>query len=274
MSIVQNANEVDGAATEEFLASSEGLRTVLTVLDQLGPDGWHTLPVAKVLLELAQKRFAPVAQAWHRPPEDATYAAFLAMRGRSARTARDPWGVVTRAVELAMQAETYGERLLISPERARRPVHRPAEAPMRAGEHEEFLYDIVATEGSVAGRSDDGVERLIATCAAFLVVAGWPHARARRVVEYVSMRAADMGSRESALDALRRDNVTRLHLGLSHSAWNTLVGLLIGAKPRVGSTATLGVFARVLLGDQLGDLLRDTDLLDQAQLTCPGGSHD
>ncbi|WP_166355028.1 hypothetical protein [Phytoactinopolyspora limicola] len=272
MSIAMHTTDADRSAVEEFLATSDGLRTLLHVLDQLGPDGWHTLPAARTLLEFIQKRFTPVAQAWHRPPEDATYAAFMAMRGRSVRTARDPWAVITRAVALAMQAETYGERLLISPERARRPIHRPERAPMRAGEHEDFLYDIVSAESSGTVAAGVGVERLIATSAAFLVVAGWQHDRARRVVEYAAMRATDMGSHESARDTLRRDNVTRLHLGLSHSAWTTLIRLLIGSRPGAASPGELGVFARVLVGDQLADLLHDTDLIDLARHTCPGAS--
>lgn len=255
---------------EAFLRSPEGLRTVLVVLDRLGPGAWATLPVAIALMEHAQERFAPVAQSWRRPVEDATYAAFLAMRGRSARTANDPWAVVTRAVELSMQAEAYGERLLISPDKARRRQHRPSMSPVRAGNYEEFLYDVLSTEDvAVSGDHDiagDSAGPVVTTSAAMLTIAGWREANALWACEYIASRTADMGSQESAIDVLRRD-VARLRVGLDKPEWAHLLTLLIGTKPRPGNPGGIGVFARVLLGETLSELLGDSLLVAHAQRT-------
>lgn len=248
---------------ERFVSTPEGLRTVLTAIDQIGPDGWQ-LPAVEVLMRVAIRRYTPVARAWRRPPEDAAHAAWLAMRGRSARTAEDPWGVVTRAVELAMQAEAYGDRLLISPDKARRPQHRPADVPVRAGEHQEFLYDVLA-----ADRDDgpgDGVDQLVATVAALLVVVGWSHHDARWAVEYIAGRTADLGSQDSARDVLRRDGSVRLRLGLRQRAWTKLLRLLIGRPSSTSRTGSPGLMERVLRGETLAELLADAALMREAYL--------
>ncbi len=256
----------DAEDVEQFISTPEGLRAILTVIDRLGPEGWQ-LPAVEVLMRVVARRYTPVARAWRRPPEDAAHAAWLAMRGRSARTAEDPWGVVTRAVELSMQAEAYGERLLISPEKARRPKHRPEEAPVRAGEHEEFLYDVISAAGEDS--AGDGIDRLVATVAAFLVVAGWNHHDARWAVEYVASRTADLGSQDSARDVLRRDGAIRLRLGLRQRDWTRLLGLLIGSRPGTAPAGQLGVLERVLLGDTLADLLTDPELMELARRIRP-----
>lgn len=255
--------------TDAFLQSPEGLRTILIVLDRLGPNAWGTLPAAVALLEHAQRRFAPVASSWSRPVEDATYAAFLAMRGRSAWTANDPWAVVTRAVELSMQAEAYGERLLISPDKARRRHQRPAMPPVRAGDYEEFLYDVVGNDAASIATDDadnSGSGPTITTAAALLTVAGWREANALWACEYVASRMVDMGSQESAIDVLRRDPA-RMRVGLNRAEWAHLLTLLIGSKPRTGKPGGMGVFARILVGETLPELLADSDLVAHAQRT-------
>ena len=215
-------------------------------------------------MRVAIRRYTPVARAWRRPPEDAAHAAWLAMRGRSARTAEDPWGVVTRAVELALQAEAYGDRLLISPDKARRPQHRPSDAPVRAGEHQEFLYDVLAVDqGDGPG---DGVDQLVATVAALLVVVGWSHHDARWAVEYIAGRTADLGSQDSARDVLRRDGSVRLRLGLRQRAWTKLLRLLIGRPSSSERFVSPGPMERVLLGESLAELLTDADLMREAYL--------
>jgi hypothetical protein len=252
---------------EQFVSTSDGLRTVLVAIDRIGPEGWQ-LPAVEVLMKVATRRYTPVARAWHRPPEDAAHAAWLAMRGRSARAAEDPWGVVTRAVELSMQAEAYGDRLLISPDKARRPAHRPPDAPVRAGEHQEFLYDVIAVDQDAD--PVDRIDRVVATIAALLAVAGWNHHDARWAVEYVASRTADLGSQSSARDVLRRDGSVRLRLGMQQRRWTRLLAMLIGSAVDDGGSGRSGLLERVLLGETLTDLVADADLVRQARLVRPG----
>lgn len=263
-------SEIDVSSSEEVLSTPEGLRAALAVIDQLGPRGWDALPVARALLDLCQTRFAALSRTWGRPAEDATHAAWLAMRGRSIREAADPWAALSRAVRLSLQAETYAERLLTSSEKARRPAHRAVEAPVRAGEHQDALQAFGASPNEPA--ADTGAERLVDVTAAFLVVAGWPEATARCLAEYVTARVSDMRSQRSALDVLRRDEIGRLRFGLDQPRWNTLLGLLVGRDAHSQQPAEAGVLARILLGDTLADLLRNTTLLDHARAALAGGS--
>jgi len=264
--------EPDFSASDEelaFFASSEGLRTVLTLLDELGPEGWRLVPAAGRLLQYARERYTPVARSWGRPPEDAATAAFLVMRTASVRNADDPWAAVTRGVELHMIFDATAERGMMSAERARRAGNQPQSAPVRAGEHE-FLYDLAAAQ------QDDGfetagqqVERVVQVACDFLTVAGWEQAQALWVVEYICSRMADLGSQDSALDALRRDDAVRLRLGVTAEAWAALLRTLIGTRPSATSKAKPALLARVVFGEQLRDLLEDAALVVLAAASVP-----
>lgn len=251
-----------------FFATSEGLRTTLTLLDELGPDGWRLLPAAGRLLAFARDRYAPVARSWGRPVEEAATAAFLVMRTASIRNADDPWAAVTRGVELHMMTEATAERGMISPERARRAGTRPDAAPVRAGEHE-FLYDLAAAQDDGFESAGQQVERVVAVAAEFLTVAGWESEQAHWAVEYVCSRMADLGSQDSALDALRRDDAVRLRLGASPEGWAALLRVLIGTRPSATSKAKPALLARVVFGEQLRDLLEDSALVVLAAASAP-----
>ncbi|HEY0225690.1 MAG TPA: hypothetical protein VGC05_04680 [Mycobacterium sp.] len=231
------------------------------MVQELGPDGWRALPIVADVMRYAQRRYEPVARSWGRPPEEAATAAFFAMRTPSVARADDPWAVVTHAVELAMAAEAQGERGLISPEKARRPELRPSFAPVRASEYE-FLLD---TAGIPEPGPGETVDEVVQVAAALLAVAGWPAQRTTPVVEYIVARLSDLGSQQSALDLLRRDEVARTRFGLDQPSWLTLLRLLIG------SPAQVGVLGRALLGERLAELLADELLLAAARVTVPGG---
>lgn len=55
----------------------EGLRQVIEELTIHA--AWATSPVAAELMVYATTKYAPVARAWHRAPEDAAFEAFTAM---------------------------------------------------------------------------------------------------------------------------------------------------------------------------------------------------
>lgn len=239
---------------EPRFASPDGLRAVLAQLAAPGGPGWGS-PVAVELLRFAQRRYAPLARSWGRPVDDVPAAAFEVMRLGSTLRARDPWAVVTRAVELSLAADAHAERMLISPEHARRPDRRPEILPARAGEHTEALAAHASTPPA-----PPHVDRVVATCAVVLAVAGWPLDLAEDVTWWLADRIADLGSQESALDTLRRDQLMPRRFGLRPGQWLRLLHLLIGTP---GEPAP-GLIVRALVGEPIARLLTDAGLLAQA----------
>lgn len=251
---------------EEPFASADAVREALETIHAAGPVGWRTLPIATELLSYAQARFASLARSWHRPPEDATYAAFLAMREPGILNADSPWAVVRKAVARSLMAETQGERHLQSPERARRLKNHPETVPVRAGEDETLMEGTESDDGEVGNRIDG----IVQCAAAYLAVAGWPAVGAVGAAEYVCQRISDLGSQESAVDVLRRDHAFRQFLQLSKPEWAAMVRLLVGAKATAASPARPGLLVRVLSGETLAELLGDERLRSLAQQTLPG----
>lgn len=253
------ADILQTSAAEPAFASPDGLRAVLVRLARRDAGGWSS-PVGTELLRFAQRRYAPLARSWGRPVEDVAAAAFEVMRLASTVRARDPWAVVTRAVELSLAADAHAERMLISPEHARRPDRRPEVMPARTGEHTEAL-----TALAPAPPPEPGADRLVSTCTVVLAVAGWPVDLASDVTWWLADRIADLGSQASALDVLRRDALMPRRFGLTGEQWVTLLYLLIGT-PTSGDP---GLIVRVLVGEPISLLLADAGLLEAAATACP-----
>ncbi|GFZ83161.1 hypothetical protein [Nesterenkonia alkaliphila] len=241
--------------------TGEGLRQVITELDAAG--AWATSPVAAELMIYATRKYTPIAKAWHRSAEDAAAEAFFAMRTRSTVRAADPWAVVTDAVAKSIRAETEAERGIISSDAARRPELRPPDHPVRAGDYTEFLFDIHPRSDDVDG-SDGGVDRVVRTAAVFLVATGWQARPIKQAVDYLVHRVCGLSSREAASETASGDIHIATRLGFRPDAWRGLVRLTVGRTPRRGEPER-GLFARVLLGDQLADLLSDIDLVDASK---------
>ncbi|WP_054685171.1 hypothetical protein [Microbacterium sp. No. 7] len=251
---------------DKLFGSAEAVRRVLETIHAAGPGAWRTLPVATDLLTYAQSRFASLARSWHRPAEDAAYAAFLTMREPGILNAESPWAVVRKAVARHLMAETQGERHLQSPDHARRLKNHPDAMPVRAGD-DQTLMEVAVEDQAAVPR---GIDRIVQCAAAYLAVAGWPAADAAGVAEYVCQRISDLGSQESAVDVLRRDHAFRQFLQLSKPEWAALVRLLVGSKPTTASPARPGLLVRVLSGESLAELLADERLRDLARQTLPG----
>lgn len=221
----------------------------------------------------ATAKYTPVARAWHRDPADAAYEAFIAMRQRTTVKADDPWAVVTRAVALGIAAEVHADRAMTSQDKARRPSKRPSEEPVRAGHYEEFFYDVHphATElvGS-PGRDDDGsADAVIRTVCVFLVVAGWPARKVEQAVDYIAHRIASLSSGGSAVEIVSKDLSIAVRFGYRRDEWAELVRLLVGVPAGRRRSGRHGLLARVLLGDDVADLLSDTALVDVARRMAP-----
>lgn len=252
--IVSNPDRGPGEGID--FTTGEGLRQVITELD--AANAWATSPVAAELMTYAAAKYTPIARAWHRSPEDAATEAFFVMRTASTVRAKDPWGVVTDAVAKSLTAETRAERGLISPDNARRPELRPGEGPVRAGDYTEFLFDIHPRED--AGATDTVVDRVVRAVSVFLVITGWQPRPVEQAVDYLAYRICGLSSREAAAETAAKDIHIATRLGLRPDTWRGLVRLTVGRTPRRGE-AEQGLFARVLLGDRVADLLSDAALV-------------
>ncbi len=241
---------------EPAFASSAGLRVLLERLHAAGDGAWRTDPEATALLAYTIERYAPLARSWHRDPGEAASAAFLAMRHDGVRRAADPWAVVTRAVQVSLSAENHAERHLTSTEKARRTQHADRDVPLRAGE----LTDTLTFATLDSPRKPD-TEPSVCDAITLLELLGWPKGAAGVVVEYVAGRLADAGSIPAAYEALRRDTAFRAQLDLDRRVWSGVVGVLLGSRPQPGRPARKGVFARLLLGESVRELLDDTSLV-------------
>lgn len=240
----------------------EGLRQVIQELTD--HDAWSTSPVAAGLMVYAARKYAPIAKAWHRLPEDAASEAFIAMITPSTLRAKDPWAVVTRSVALSVAAETLAERYLTSQDKARRPKKRPDADPIRAGHYEDYLYDIHPHQH--AGSPGGGVDRVVRTASIFLVLTGWGPRPVEQAVDYIAHRITGLRSRESAAETVTGDLHIATRLGYGPDAWRALVKLTVGRRPRDGEKE-MGLFARVLLGDEIAELLADEQLVAASRLT-------
>ncbi len=249
-----------------LFSNSEGLRTVLNLLHTIGPDSWRVLPIARDLMIFTAHRFRPVALSWGRDQWEAASAAFLAMRENSVRSAEDPWAAITRAVQRAMIAEAEGERSLLSTDKARRPEKRPDAKPIRAGEYEEFIFDVLAP--ALDGTTEAVPDLVVQIPASMLIAVGWSVPEALSVVEYVCHRIADLGSHASAIDTLRRDHSMRVRCDLTTKQWGHLIGFLVGNR-RNPEDVLFGAIIRVLTGDTLDDLLSDAELCERLINSAP-----
>lgn len=247
--------------------TGEGLRELLIKLNE--HNAWATSPVAAELMVYATQKYTPIAKAWHREPADAAYEAFVAMRQRTTLRADDPWAVITRAVALGIAAEVHADRNMTSQDKARRPSKRPSEEPMRAGHYEEFFYDVHPHAHSLYARHDGGedhsADRVIRATCVFLVLTDWPARPVEQAVDYIAHRVTGLSSRDSAVEIVSKERHIAIRLGYGPEEWAALVRLVIGTKTGKRKTGQYGLFARVLLGDDVADLLRDDDLVETSR---------
>lgn len=246
--------------------TSEGLRELLTELNE--HNAWATSPVAAELMVYATGKYAPIAKAWRREPADAAYEAFLAMRRPTTLRADDPWAVITRAVALGIAAEVHADRNMTSQDKARRPSKRPVEEPMRAGHYEEFFYDVHPHAHSLhtSGNGEDtSVDRVIRATCVFLVLTDWPARPVEQAVDYIAHRITGLSSGTSALEIVSHELHIAIRLGYTPDEWAGLVRLVVGTKTGRRKSGDYGLFARVLLGDDVADLLRDETLVETSR---------
>ena len=257
--------------TPDF-ATAEGLRTVLNRLHGGGHGAWNADPEARELVLFAANKYRRLAAKWHRDEADAAHAAFLAMVAAATRHADDPWAVVTTAVARTLKAETRADRHMISTERARHPAKLVDNPPIRAGEHEEFVFDILHTSRDNAAADEKSAVARTGEAARFLALLGWPEGVAEASVDYVTDRLASAGNRDTAFESLRRDASIPAQLDIPRSSWTRVVRLLLGGETAPGIPSQRGILARVLLGDTAATLLADDALVLAVAGTTSGWS--
>ncbi|MCM1011788.1 hypothetical protein [Brevibacterium sp. XM4083] len=279
----------------EDFTTSEGLRALLNRLHETGAEAWRSDPVAADLMEHAAAKYAPLARKHGLDPWEAASAAFDVMRTRSARTATDPWGVITHAVRITCIAEERAQGLLCSVHQARRPHVSAFHDPERISDRENPLTDYhEAFHVTDPDPTEDPVEHdenedrreydtyttatsLIEDTVAFVTAMTWPPALARAAVEHVCQELGRAGSRRTAYESLRRDKHAQALLDIEAESWSVLLKAMLGhPHPAYASTNTgRGILLRLLIGETLPILMRDDDLVLTLSLAAPHrrGSH-
>lgn len=271
-------------AGEDF-TTSDGLRRLLCRLHEAGQGAWRLDPVAAELMGFAAEKYAALARKHSLDPWEAAIAAFDVMRTRAARTARDPWGVITHGVRITCIAEERGQGLLCSVHQARRAHIAAFHDAERFGDRENPLTDYhpalrvtdtYPTDDQTAPARDSDQAATSATAAVdeavtLVTVLGWPADTARSSIEYITTALGHAGNRRTAFETLRRDGYARAFLDLPATSWTTLLRTLLG-NPHPGyATTTIGrgVLLRILLGESVEQLLADDDLVLSISLAAP-----
>lgn len=265
-------------APEPAFVTGEGLRALLRRLGQ-GQDGpsWRTDPEARRLAEYTVRKYERLCRKWQRDPAEAASAAFFAMQGDYILTAADPWAIVTVAVRATVIADRTAELLLISTERARQKEANLLEAPVRAGEHEEYLYDIVAPGQVEPDAESSLLDRVQRTANLLLVSLGWHEEAAAGVVEYVITRLLGALDADRTLEQLRRDDTIPALLDVPAESWRAILRVLLGGRGEPGLPARRGLIARIALQEEelttaqrVAQLLEDDDLVLTVFQSRPG----
>lgn len=281
MTILKTALAADDP--EDF-TTSEGLRALLNRLHDAGPGAWAHDPVAAELMAYASEKYAPLASKHGLDPWEAA-AAFDVMRTRAARSAVDPWGVITHAVRITCIFEERAQGLLCSVHQARRP-HIPAfHDPERFSDRENPLTDyhpafrtidsITTPDDSPIREADIGASGLAMSAAedaiAFLALLGWEPETARAGVEHVCGALMRSGSRATAFETLRRDKQARVFLDIPRTSWHALLRALLGNPDADHATTNTGrgILLRLLVGESIPLLLRYDDLVLSLSLAAP-----
>ena len=273
----------NGRAAEDY-RTSDGLRALLNRLHAAGKHAWEHDPVAAELMQFAAEKYAALATKHRLDPWEAASAAFDVMRTKSARTAEDPWAVVTHAVRITCIAEERGQGLLCSTHQARRPRYSVFHDAERLSDRENVLSDyhpaLQVRDAHLGDTAADEPSRSDATTAAaavedaitLLTLLGWQIGTARACVEHVCAALTRVGNRHTAYETLRRDKHARALLDLPARSWAVLLRALLGT-PQAELAATAagrGVLLRLLIGETLPLLLRDDDLVLTLSLAAPG----
>jgi hypothetical protein len=270
--------------------TAEGLRDLLIrmhTMESVGHFAWRLDPETEGLMRYTTGKYRPLARRHHCEPEDATYAAFEAMRTRAVRVAHDPWAVITRAVQVSLIAEERANDLLCAPAQARRTHVLWHHDARRFSEYETDLIEYdpifwVSPEQDTIGEDEaidpqpgerpptTAAEAVDKTITLFTKL-GWPESTITCALDYITSRLVEAGDPRLAYDYLRRDFAGLAFLDLNRRGWATLLRLVLGsAVPDEQHTrAGRGLFKLFAIGYTVSELVTDLDLAFEISTTAP-----
>lgn len=265
---------------------ARGLRRLLIELHRC-PEGWSG-PEAQALLGYCADRYRALARKYGQSGEDAATAAYEALTATATRWARDPWGVVTTAVQRTLQAEHRAHALLCGTERARHLMQAPVHDVTRFADYlpveRHPAFQVIDADDEDATATNDMTARFVPTGEALadavrvFVACGWPEDVARGALDLICSRLVEAGQRRRAFEYLRRHPEGWGHLDLSQEQWTRVLTVVLGAQhPDLAATDLgRGLLWRLFVGQRREEICSDptvTRALATAAPLCLEASH-
>ncbi|WP_293781616.1 hypothetical protein [uncultured Aeromicrobium sp.] len=272
------ASEDAAEPASQRFETPEGLRALLIRLHESGPGAWRGDREAAELMRYTAARYRRLARKHDLDPWHIASAAFEVMLTPSTRNVRNPWAVVTRAVQITCNTDVRAAGLLVSPNQARHTkrlagFHDAVRFAVREGLADYHPAFAVAPDDDdpELGEGDGQVATALSDATALFASEGWDAAVVADCVEHVVYRLADLSSRRSAVEVLRRDRTVPMLLGLPPRAWAALLRIVLGhpAPKHTGTPTGDGVLLRLLSGETLGHLRDDDALIDTIRAAKP-----
>ncbi len=259
--------------------SPEGLRALLIRLGESGPGAWRRDREAAELMRYTAVRYCSLARKYGLDAWEIASAAFEVMIAASTHRARNPWAVVTHAVQITCGAEVRAAGLLISTNKVRHMsrivgLHDAIRFTDRAhltDYHPAFAVNPNADDDEEPSESIERVAVALSETVQLFVAEGWDATLVADCVEDVAYRLADLSSRAHAVDVMRKDRAMPVLLGLPLRSWTALLRIVLGhPAPKYAGTSTGdGVLLRLLSGEPPDCLRNDADLLSAIRAAIP-----
>jgi len=267
----EDAAAQSGSASRD-LESAEGLRALLIRLHESGPGAWQHDREAAKLMRYTAVRYRPLAQKHGLDPWEIASAAFEVMLAASTRKARNPWAVVTRAVQITCGVEIRAAGMLVSSGKVRHTSRiagfhdaiRFADREHLADYHSAFAVKPADDDEDDPENADRArVATALSAIVELFASTGWGAVLVADCVEHVAYRLADLTSRANAVEVLRRDHTISVLFDIPAKSWSALLRIVLGHPDRkyAGTPTGDGVLLRLLDGEPLDSLRRDTGLL-------------
>lgn len=273
------AAAADGSPHYGF-ETPEGLRALLIRLHESGPGAWRCDGAATALMRYTAGRYRLLARKYGLDVWEVASAAFEVMLAPSTRKARDPWAVVTRAVQITCKVEVRAAGMLVSSGKARRmsgiagfhDAIRFAEREHVADYHRPFVIDsMIDSEEDAHDDARARVATVLSEAVELFASASWDAGLVADCIEHVAYGLGDLTSRTNAVEVLRRDHTVSRLLGIPHKSWTSLVRIVLGhpGAKHSGTAIGDGVLLRLLRGEPPHSLRCDSGLMNTIRAANP-----
>ncbi|GAB3058051.1 exopolyphosphatase [Sediminivirga luteola] len=259
-----------GSASHD-LEDPEALGALLIRLHESGPEAWRHDREAAELMRYTAVRYRHLARKHGLDPWEIASAAFEVMLAPSTRKARNPWAVVTRAVQITCGVELRAAGMLVSSGKVRHTSRvagfhdaiRFAEREHLADYHPAFAVNPATDNEDDADDTSTRVAAALSAIVELFASTGWDAVLVADCVEHVAYRLADLSSRANAVEVLRRDHAISVLLDIPARSWSALLRIVLGHpdKKHAGTPTGDGVLLRLLDGEPLDSLRCDTGVL-------------